>query len=85
MTLQKHDLHAEFPEFQQEIHDLKMSDAHFARLFDKYHEIDHEVHRIEAGVENTADDYLENRKKQRLLLKDELYNMIKARSETVQA
>ncbi|MCP4187387.1 MAG: YdcH family protein, partial [Gammaproteobacteria bacterium] len=29
------------------------------------------------GVENTSDDYLEERKKQRLHLKDELYKMIR--------
>ena len=77
MILEKHDLHHEFPEFEKEIHHLKMNDNHFARLFTDYHEVNHEVHRIEQGVENTSDEYIEQRKKQRLKLKDELFVMLK--------
>lgn len=77
MQGEKHDLHHEFPEFNEAIHELKMSDHHFARLFSEYHELDHEVHRIESGAENTSDDYLEDRKKQRLHLKDELFTILK--------
>lgn len=77
MLNEKHDLVHELPEYRDRIHDLKVSNNHFARLFDEYHEVDHEVHRIETGVENTSDEYLEERKKQRLHLKDELFKMIK--------
>lgn len=77
MTLEKHDLHHEFPEFKDEIRHLKMHDAHFARLFKEYHEFDHEVHRIETGAETTSDEHLEAQKKQRLLLKDQLFSMLK--------
>ncbi len=75
--IEKHDLHHEFPEFEQEIRQLKMSDAHFARLFKEYHELDHEVRRIEEGVESTSDEYLETQKRARLHLKDELFSMLK--------
>ena len=78
MLHEKHDLIHELPEHKERIHELKMSDNHFSRLFDEYHELDHEIHRIETGVENTSDEYLEDRKKNRLLLKDEMYKMIKA-------
>ena len=47
MPIEKHDLHHEFPEFEKEIRELKINDAHFARLFKEYHELDHEVRRIE--------------------------------------
>lgn len=76
MLTEKHDLVHELPEHREAIHHLKMTNQHFARLFDEYHEVDHEVHRIETGVENTSDDYLEQRKKIRLHLKDQLYQMI---------
>lgn len=76
MPIEKHDLHHEFPEFEKEIRELKINDAHFARLFKEYHELDHEVRRIEQGVENTADDYLEIQKKQRLSVKDQLFAML---------
>jgi len=77
MTIQKHDLHSEFPEFNDEIHHLKMNDNHFSRLFTQYHETDQEVRRIEQGVENTSDEYIELKKKQRLKLKDDLFVMLK--------
>ena len=77
MLNEKHDLIHELPEYRETIHKLKTSDKHFSRLFDEYHEIDHEVHRIETGIETTSDEYLENKKKQRLHLKDELFQMIK--------
>lgn len=77
MILQKHDLHHEFPEFSEEIRHLKMNNNHFSRLFDEYHETNQEVHRIEQGVENTSDEYVELKKKERLKLKDELFAMLK--------
>ena len=77
MFNEKHDLLHELPEHRDTIHQLKISDRHFANLFDEYHEVDHEIHRIEAEVEPTSDAYLEDRKKQRLNLKDQLYRMIK--------
>jgi hypothetical protein len=77
MTLEKHDLLHELPEHKDIIHELKLNDNHFAKLFAEYHETDHEIHRIEQGVETPSDDYTEQRKKQRLLLKDQLLHMIK--------
>ena len=77
MLNEKHDLVHELPEHRDTIHSLKLNNNHFARLFDEYHKIDHEVHRIETGVENTSDEYLEDRKKKRLHLKDELFQMIR--------
>ncbi|MDH5785183.1 MAG: YdcH family protein [Chromatiales bacterium] len=73
-----HDLIHELPEYKDKIHELKTHNAHFARLFDEYHEVDHEVHRIEQGVETPSDDYLEEVKKKRLALKDELFKMLQA-------
>jgi len=75
---EKHDLLHELPEHKERIHDLKLSNKHFSRLFDQYHKIDHEVGRIAQGVETPSDEYTENLKKQRLSLKDELLAMIKA-------
>jgi uncharacterized protein YdcH (DUF465 family) len=76
MSIEKHDLVHEFPELRERIHTLKTTDHHFAKLFTEYHDVDHEVRRIEEGVENTSDDYLETRKKMRVLLKDQLYGML---------
>jgi len=78
MLDEKHDLLHEFPEHREKIHTLKISNNHFARLFDEYHEVNNAVHRVESGAENTSDEYLENLKKQRLNLKDQLYGMLQA-------
>ncbi len=77
MVLEPHDLHHEFPEFENEIRDLKMVDAHFARRFDEYHEVNRHVQRVELNAELATDPELEDLKKQRLRLKDELYAMLK--------
>ena len=77
MPIEKHDLLHEFPESKDTIHKLKMSDQHFAKLFEEYHDFQHEVHRIETEVETTSDDYLETQKKKRLNLKDQLSAIIK--------
>lgn len=78
MPIEKHDLIHEFPESKDTIHTLKMSDQHFARLFEEYHDLQHEVHRIETEVETTSDEYLETQKKKRLNLKDQLSAIIKS-------
>ncbi|MBK7491360.1 MAG: YdcH family protein [Nitrosomonas sp.] len=74
--IDKHDLHHEFPEYYDRIHELKNNNSHFARLFEEYHDLNREILRIEEGVENTTDEYLEELKKKRLLYKDKLYGMI---------
>ena len=73
---ENHDLIHELPEYRDKIHQLKLSDPHFARLFDEYHELDHELHRIEQGIETPADDYTEELKKRRLALKDALFQRL---------
>ncbi|MGD8484758.1 MAG: YdcH family protein [Thioalkalispiraceae bacterium] len=78
MPIEKHDLIHELPEYRERIHELKISDTHFAKLFKEYHEVDHEIHRIEEGIETPSDDYTEELKKKRLHMKDELLTMIKA-------
>ena len=58
--------------------DLKSSDGHFARLFDEYHEVNRAVHRAETKVEPTDDMHLEEMRKSRMRLKDEIYGMLTA-------
>ena len=77
MPLENHSLVKEFPELRERIHELKTSDNHFSKLFSEYDEVEHNVHRIESGVEAASDDRLEELKKQRLGLKDELFNLLK--------
>lgn len=78
MELQQHDLHHELPEFKDAIHRLKMSNHHFPRLFDEYHHVNKDIRRIEENEEPVTDVALDEMKKQRLKLKDDLYAMLRA-------
>ncbi len=80
MQNDKHDLIHEFPQYREKIHELKMRDTRFAKLFASYHEVDHEIHRIEQNVETPSDAYSEDLKKRRIKLKDELYSILKTAS-----
>ncbi|MEM1289330.1 MAG: YdcH family protein [Pseudomonadota bacterium] len=73
-----HELAEEFPEHVDTIHRLKTENAHFAKLFDAYHDINRAVHRAETNVEPTDDANMESMRKQRMHLKDELYGMLSA-------
>ncbi len=77
MPLENHSLVKEFPEMKDKIHQLKTSDNHFSKLFAQYDELEHAVHRIESGAEAASDDRLEELKKKRLRLKDELFGLLK--------
>lgn len=72
-----HDLAQEFPEFKEKIHQLKQSDNHFTNLYNQYQAVDKELFRIEEEIETPADGYVEDLKKKRLALKDELYAILK--------
>lgn len=71
-----HELADEFPAQKAKIHELKLSNRHFAQLADKYHDLNREIHRAETGVEAMADESLEALKKKRLQLKDELSTLL---------
>lgn len=77
MIIDRHSLAKELPEYKEQIHQLKMENRHFAKLADQYHDLDNEIIRIEEGVENTSDEYVDGLKKKRLHLKDELFEMLK--------
>lgn len=76
MFNEKHELAQDLPEHKDTIHQLKMSNAHFARLNDEYHQVTRKISRIEQEIEPASDEVTEGLKKQRVALKDELYSMI---------
>ncbi|WP_309642412.1 DUF465 domain-containing protein [Flavobacterium sp.] len=75
--MEKHDLLHEFPEHQDKIHELKISDAYFRKLFDEYHEIEHQIHRINMGNEIATDEIFKELKIKFLFIKDEMYALIR--------
>lgn len=74
--MERHDLVHEFPEYQEKIHELKTSDDHFKRLFDEYHELEHEVHRVNTDTEVVTDGHAHELKAKLLVLKDQLYAIL---------
>lgn len=78
MIQDHHPLAKDFPELKDKIHSLKTSNAHFAKLEREYEDLDKAIVRLETGVEHGSSIELEQKKQQRVTLKDELYNMLKA-------
>lgn len=76
MSIEHHDLVHELPEHRERIHSLKLSNAHFAKLFDEYHVVTKEVEQIEKSGVPVSDVDFENQKKKRAQLKDQLYSML---------
>lgn len=71
-----HDLNSEFPDDAEALHDLKVNNRHFQQIAERHHEVNREIHRIEAGVEAASDERLEALKKTRLALLDDVAGMI---------
>ncbi len=69
MSNTPHELSEEFPEKVEQIHALRASNIHFAKLVDKYHEVNRAVHRAEINVEPTTDEHMAEMRKTRLHLK----------------
>ncbi|MDP2136145.1 MAG: YdcH family protein [Sulfuritalea sp.] len=78
MNVDHHDLHHEFPEHAEAIHALKMGNQHFGRLFGEYNALTAKIEDLENNGSPVADLELEEMKKLRLKLKDELYAMLQA-------
>jgi uncharacterized protein YdcH (DUF465 family) len=65
-----------FPEYRDLITQLKHSDLHFTKLFDRHNEIDQKIQNIEANIEQATDVEVETLKKEKLTLKDQLYAVL---------
>lgn len=78
MSVEHHDLHHDFPELNEQIHEMKMNNAHFRRLFDEYHELTRTIEKMEDEVTPVSTRTEEEAKLRRVHLKDELYRMLTA-------
>ena len=72
-----------FPEYRELISRLKNSDAHFTRLFDKHNDMDQRIKNMDARIVSAAIHEIEQLKKEKLQLKDQIYAHLK-RVETAQ-
>ncbi len=63
-------------EYRDEIHELKMQNSHFAKIFEKHNELDQKAKDADEGRLHLSDMEIETIKKEKLLLKDEALKMI---------
>lgn len=78
MSQNNHDLAHELPEYKDLIHTLKTTNAHFRKLFEEYGAVTKEINNLEFTTEVYTDEQIEELKKQRLKLKDDLVAIIQA-------
>ena len=76
MATSNHDLVKEFPEFKDAIHELKLSDGHFRKLFDRYHDVDLAISRSEQRIDLRSEEDEEHLRKERVKIKDQLYQIL---------
>ena len=60
------------------IHELKQKDSHFAVIFDEHAKLDQQINQLEKDrITNASrDDEIEQMKRRKLQLKDEIYKII---------
>ncbi len=78
---ERHDLHHEFPQHAELIHELLGSNQEFAAMYKEYDDLDAEILDLEQKGEPTTDEVFEAMKYKRLQLKDKLYAILQANSQ----
>lgn len=66
-----------FPEYRELISRLKGHDVHFTRLFDKHNALDQTIRNMEAHIEPSTQIQIEALKKEKLMLKDQIYGLLR--------
>ncbi|MDP2367365.1 YdcH family protein [Rhodoferax sp.] len=69
-----------FPEYRDLISQLKATDHRFNRLFEQHNAVDQKVKNMESRIEPGTHEDIETLKKEKLLLKDQLYAILKKAS-----
>ena len=77
MLGESHDLLHEFPDLEAKIATLRSSDEEFAELMTSYDNLDARVRELEELGIPVADETIEDLKKERLLMKDRLYEILR--------
>ena len=78
MLGESHDLLHEFPDLETKIANLRESNQAFAQLMNEYDTLDARVRKLEELGTPVADETIEDLKKERLLMKDRLYEILRA-------
>ncbi|WP_041415896.1 YdcH family protein [Shewanella halifaxensis] len=81
MLGENHLLTHEFPEYLSAIIELKSRDNAFCKLAKRYHQLDHQIRGLEENEVPTSDVHFIELKAERVLLKDQLYQLLVAHSK----
>jgi uncharacterized protein YdcH (DUF465 family) len=76
MSHTPHELIEDFPNEQDRIRELKRTSPHFAKLADRYHDVNRAIHRMEERIEPVADVTEFALRRERMMLKDQLFAMM---------
>lgn len=77
MSNTPHTLAEEFPGQMDRIHELKVADPEFARLLEKYDEVNDQIHLAETRVKPMDEVAEENLRKVRLQVKDSIADALR--------
>ncbi len=66
-----------FPEYRDKITELKTKDPRFVRLFDQHNALDQAIKNMEAAITPATHEEIETRKKEKLLIKDQIYAILR--------
>jgi hypothetical protein len=69
-----------FSEYRDLVAQLKASDPRFLALFDQHDALDQQIRNMEAHVLMATHQEIETAKKQKLLLKDQVYTLLRKAS-----
>ncbi len=72
-----HDILHEFPNLGETIKGLHETNPEFAQLMDSHDKLDTEIRDLEEHDQPTSDIHMEELKKERALLKDKIYNILR--------
>ncbi|CAM3901445.1 YdcH family protein [Flavobacterium cucumis] len=73
----KHPIYQEFPEYAEKIQFLYHNDDEFQVLLNSYSNLDEKIYKIEKDEELAMDEELTRMRKNRVFLKDEIFNFLK--------
>ena len=72
-----------FPEYREKIAELRASDRHFSRIFDEHNKLDHEIQQLEEKRSPVYQPDIEALKKQKLVLKEQIYSLLRKDADAV--
>ena len=76
MHVEHHDLDHEFPKLHNVMEDLRSQNYRFRTMFDEYNRLTDEIERLEEADIPVSDFTIEDMKKKRVRLKDQIYHMV---------